>query len=774
MCCPHFTCKLKNIVLQQMTIPEINNIVEICIALDIAIVGIAYPIIIDKISNIGNKYSSDYLPELFENEFPQKKLGFKIFGKKYSYFILFLYLTIISFVPQIFKFEPLFDWNKFWLIRNSADLLVFLFSLILIVLFFIWLDRVSIYNQKSTRLLNYLIKKHHQVTDKEDGNYHLKTINEFGYYAIKSQDVHIQKTLVNFYFEEFSKSQKAQEAGEPLVFESDLYQFIFNVTSELVENDKNKLRALEHRAVSGVWILGEGFSAVKISKESYSWLWRNLNLIADKTDFIKMYWSRASQHYDTKLRPVNGNNYDLDSRTYSNQPEIKNRNAERRDFLEFNYAFGGLLMFKENYFAIKFLFRHSSSLPPNYVLLPSSMIEIFNVLHLFSENNYQLENNIEFKYPFSGLDDYWGQNIRSFIYTYIALLFIREYSLNRIYSFQDFTSQPQLPDNNTDLNYWLKNVLLFEKTVNKVSKNEKLIELLNYSEIVEKNNLENTFTNFFEELKQRIQGEIEDNQINVDLNISKVENFTKQTDLRINKALNNYKVIENTEDLSNEKDVTKFGVNGLNTLYSKVAFTKDNSHMNYDTFLASSVVTNKIDYFIPNSFLTARTKQYLFKEQELKSAIKKLKINDLYVIVAINPSYGKLELLEEHKKYIIKINLTNNRVSDTFFVLKKSELPTIKNLEFDDEEIALYKLTTRGNNIYTSVLDLNLTENDSIRESWYDKEIENDLRKKVVLTIAFKTVIIWKNIRNVVQINIFSSYSEQGILNNLNDIEPVE
>ncbi len=757
-----------------MVLPEINNIVEICITLDIAIVGIAYPIIIDKISNIGIKYSSDYLSELFENEFPQKEIGLKIFGKKLSYFILFLYLTIIAFIPQIFKFQPLYDWDKFWLIRNSADLIVFVFSLILIVLFFMWLDKISIYNHKSTRLLNYLIKKHHQIADKDDGNYHLKTINEFGYYAIKSQDVHIQKTLVNFYFEEFSKIQKTQKVGEPLVFDSDLYQFIYNVTSELVENDKNKLRAIEHRAVSGVWILGEGFSAVKISKESYTWLWRNLNLIAEKTDFIKMYWSRASQHYDTKLRPINGDDFDIESGTFGNQEEIKNRDKERLDFLEFNYAFGGLLMFKRNYSTIKYLFNHSSSMPPNYVLLPSSMTEIFTVLHLFSDNNYLLENNIEFKYPFSGLDDYWGQNIREFINKYIALLFIREYSLTRIYTFQDFTSQPYLPDNNTDLNYWLKNVLLFEKTVDEISLNEKLVELLNYSGIVEKNNIENTFTDFFEELKQRIQDKIEDNQINVDLHTPKVENFTEQTDLIINQALNKYEVIENAEDLSSEDDVTKFGVNGLHTLYPKVAFTEDNSHIDYDTFLANSVVTNQIDYFIPNSFHTTRTKRYLIKEQELKSAIKKLKLNDQYAIVAINPSFGKLELLVEYKQYIIEIHSTNNRVRDTFFILKKSDLPTIKNIEFNDDEILLNKLTTRGNNIYSSVLDLNLAENKSIRERWLDNETESDLRKKVVLTIAFKTVIIWKNMRNVVQINIFSPYSEQGILNNPNDIEPLE
>lgn len=91
-----------------MKLPEIDNIVSICVALDISIIGIAYPIIIDKISNIGSKYSSDYLSELFEKEFPQKKIAIR--GRKISYFILAIYSTVISFIPLIFSFEPLIDW----------------------------------------------------------------------------------------------------------------------------------------------------------------------------------------------------------------------------------------------------------------------------------------------------------------------------------------------------------------------------------------------------------------------------------------------------------------------------------------------------------------------------------------------------------------------------------------------------------------------------------------------------------------------------------------
>jgi len=756
-----------------MKYPEIDNIVSICVALDIAIIGIAYPIIIDKISNIGSKYSSDYLSELFEKEFPQRKVN--ILGWKISYFILALYATVISFIPLIFKFEPLFGWEKYWLINNSADLLVFITTTFLIILFFIWLNKVSIYNHKSTKLLNYLVTKYNDSKETEIvENYHLKTINEFAYYAIRNQDVHIQKTLVSFYFDEFSKLQKAHDNTTPLKYPIDLYQLNYNVTSELVDSDKNKLRILEHRAVSGIWILGEGFSATSTSKESYVWLWRNINLIIDRTDFVKMYWERAHQHYDHKLRHIDGEEYNFETKLYSNQKAIDKRSEERKEFLEFNYAFGGLLMFKRNYDAIKFVFNHSTSLPPNYVLLPTHMTEIFQMLHNFSENNYLLEDKLEFKYPFYGLDDYWGQKIRFWINSFLALLFIRQFSLRPFYTFHDFKGLPNLPENTNELNYWLRNILVFENNIEKVKSNKELMDVLGYQSIIEEDSRENTFSTFLEELKAKIQEKIEYNENNITLHTPKVEQFNTKTDEILDNAFSKYQVIQNPKDISNEEDVTKFGVNGLQTNYPKQAFTEDNSHLNYDTFFANQVVKNRLDYYIPNSFLTARTKRYLFKESDLSSAIKKLKIDSNYVIVAINPSFGKLDLIKEFKDLIIHLRSSNNRVQNTFFVLKRNDLPTIKNLEFEESEIEIDSLTTRKNNVYTSVLDLNLEENNSIRERWLDRGTENDLRKQVQITIAFKTIIIWKNQRNVIQLNIYSQFQEQGILSELKDIKAME
>ena len=169
----------------------IDKIVEICVGIDIAILGIAYPIIVDKISNIGEKYSSEYLSVLFNNDFPQRVINFKLFNIRITFFKVILYATILTFLCLIFNQEPLFGWDNFF-INNSAKFIVLIFTTVLTVFFFIWLDKVSLYNGKSTSLLKYIIKKYNSLNDdSEVKTYYLKTINELTFYAIDKHRVNI-------------------------------------------------------------------------------------------------------------------------------------------------------------------------------------------------------------------------------------------------------------------------------------------------------------------------------------------------------------------------------------------------------------------------------------------------------------------------------------------------------------------------------------------------------------------------------------------------------
>lgn len=211
-----------------------ENIIEICVAIDIAILGIAYPIIVDKISNIGDKYSSEYIPVVFNDEFPQK--AFK-FIKRISIFELTIFATIFSFIFIIFRTKPLFSLDN-WFINNSANLLIFTLTTLLIVFFFIWLGKVSLYNGKSKSLLTHLIKNYNKSkADTEIQNYHLKAINELAFYAIDKQDEHLQETLLEFYYGVFANIRREHDKSKPLVYPIDLYFLVSKLNEIAVENE---------------------------------------------------------------------------------------------------------------------------------------------------------------------------------------------------------------------------------------------------------------------------------------------------------------------------------------------------------------------------------------------------------------------------------------------------------------------------------------------------------------------------------------------------------
>lgn len=216
-------------------------IIEICVAIDIAILSIAYPIIVDKISNIGDKYSSDYIPVLFNNEFPQKSVTIKISKRQYGtpFFKLTLFATLISFIFLIFNFEPLFGWDN-WIINNSAKLTVLFLTILLIVLFFIWLGKVALYNGKSKTLLTHIISNYKKSnTNTELHSYHLKAINELAFYAIEKQDEHLQETLLEFYYSVFANIRKNHDKSKPLVYPIDLY-FLVSKLNEIAAENENK------------------------------------------------------------------------------------------------------------------------------------------------------------------------------------------------------------------------------------------------------------------------------------------------------------------------------------------------------------------------------------------------------------------------------------------------------------------------------------------------------------------------------------------------------
>ena len=758
---------------------SIENVIEICVAIDIAILGIAYPIIVDKISNIGDKYQSQYIPVLFNNEFPQKSLKFVYNEKEYkvTIFKLLLVFTLVSFLFIIFKTEPLWGWDN-WLINNSANFIVITFSLVLTILFFLWLDKVILFNGKSSSLLIHIVKKYDALSaDNEIMQYYLKAINELTYYAVEKQDEHLQETLLEFYYKIFANIRRSHTKNLPLEYPVDLYFMVNKLNEESTVVQNRKLRAIEHRAVSGIWLLGEDFEEIIISEETYSWLWRNIYTICDYPRLVKMFWANSSQYYNFRLQPIH-QDYDFEAREIINKVEVERREKERKRFIEFHYALGGLVYYRKNYDLLKYFFEYSQSQPPKYVLLPESMTEIFYWFEHFRNEFKNIGTPIDLKYYFPELDNLGNRRqVNYWICSYLTILFIRQYSLNQYYTYQNFTDLPNLPNDIRELGNWLDSISFFEKCLNDVIENEELIKALGYKELVLQK--KETFKQFIEDLKEQITNKIGEQKRNAELSQEMITHFYESSYPILTEAFEVYNPIFIPLDDKHNEGRLKLSVRGAITLMSKSAFTEnDIPHLNYDTFFASSIARENIKRYIPNSFIVAKTKRYLLKREDLITSISKLiGENSEIIIVGVNIQYRVREILENSsfKDRIIHIPSTEYNSQDLLFVLRKDDLPAIEHKDLLDDEKEKLKLVPINNElkIYASVIDINKEENKEIKDKWnLDNEPDN-LDLKVQLALSFLSVIHWKDSREVIQINITSEFREQGIPNHINDIEPL-
>lgn len=541
---------------------------------------------------------------------------------------------------------------------------------------------------------------------------------------------------------------------------------------------KTKLRAIEHRAVSGVWLLGEDFEDITISEETYSWLWRNIYTICDNPRLVKMFWANSSQYFDFRLQSINTDYTPKNGEVVkTNLEQVEKRNEERKRFLEFHFALGGLLLYKKQYETINYIFEYSQSQPPKYPLLPETTTEIFQWSEYFG-NEFKHRTPIDFKYYFPELDNLGNRaQVNFWICSYITVLFLRQYSLHQYYTFQNFTSQPTLPNDVLELSCWLDNASFFERCLNKVLSNKELIANLEFEKTIEKFGEEiSLFTN---NLKTEIKSKIGQEKLNAELSEDKIQNFYSQSNEIISKAFEVYKPIFATKEAEYSKSELKLTVNGERTLMSKSAFTdKDIPHLNYDTVFAAAISTNNIRRLIPNAFFKAKTKRYLLNKENILIALTKIiSNNNNVVIIGVNIGYQTKEILDisKFKDIIIHIPSTEYHSQDTLFILRRKDLPVIEHKELkEDEKTELQlKCINEELKLYASIIDINKDENKVIKDKWNLENEANNQDLKVQLAIAFLSIIYWKNEREIIQINISSEYREQGIQNDINDVVPI-
>lgn len=616
---------------------------------------------------------------------------------------------------------------------------------------------------------------------------HFKALTDVFLNSITRKNYTLVSTISRFLYDAYKK-ERDKAGHKPVVYPNSYYELIYKTIEELAQLNNRKFASIEKKTVGGIWLLGE-LQGSKISDNTYTWLWRNLILAIqyEKDNMILDHWETSHQYISYSLGFIQPDyDYSSGKLEVKNNEQVNNRKQEREKFLEFHYALGGLLMYKNRYSCIKQIFEYTTSHPPKYELLPDSMSDIFHFYNEFRDPYEMKYPWISSQYPFPDLR---GMNsdyvIKKWISSYFAVLFLRQYTIAPYLITMKPLDFPALPKTQSEIKNWIDGLDFFKKLVSEHLNNKELISSMNLDFITpewSESNHKKHPLDFIDSLKEKLLNEYQQNAITIPISKEKIAQFENSTKEIIEKRINSFNKVSRKADISGETD--KWYVNGQRMLQSKDAFSENPEvhHIDFDSFIAS-VLSRNISDGIASTFFYKKSETYLLKQEDIFKAIDKLNINNEYLIVSFGINiehyinYLKIPNLSLQNYKDIEIHSYNGSrlVDSSLFLLKKTDLPFISTKAIEKVQIdkySLYKISD-SINLYTSILDLNETSEEIFNKNKDGKE-EDEIRKSVLMSIIISTEIKWKKNVNVINLIEYSKYRQKGLPNNLNEIAKEE
>lgn len=742
--------------------------IRIYISFVAVLLGAAYPIIIQAISNLDEKYSSIFILQIFKSEIKQK------------WFTISLVVCLVCIFIWTMHFQPLFEVSTTsWLnifVNKSAVLLVIITTIILIS-YFIYVVNVGLKYHNAIDLVQRFQKKH--INDKEKEYHHFRALSDILFYAVRNQNVNIVKTISEFYYQEYEKIRKKHTIGE-LKFPPAYYDIVYKIIEELMTNDDRKFSSLAYRSAGGIWLLGE-FKHCKISEETYYWLWRNLAIVCEnnRNGMIMYFWKHSHRYMGFQLSEIDPE-YSFENFEITNQAEIEARVKERERFLEFFYALGGLLLYRSNYDCLERCLNYSTSIPEKYELLPSTMDEIFSKYMYFRDPYNRNNDQIRNRYFFPQLEGINADGIiGSWICKYTALLFLRQYQIQSILITDTPLAYPKIPVTQRERKWWIENLEHFKNLVTNHLVNQDLMKQIKLDFLTKEWCKENSKTyplEFIDKLKTKVQSEFEKTRIEQTVSDAKVSEFVESTKSIIKRTFEHINQINNKNEV--QEDYNKRFIFGEKDLFPKEAFNEEQgvSYLDTDKITAQKAAS-KVYRGLSEIFFTFKSQIYLIKYEEIFQAIRNLGLTEKYIIVAFVRNIDHYDdVFDGEQKIdgvdsIVFTEYNYHLLEDSFFIMKKEDLPKVLFQKTPKEQVDKYDLTLslKSFNLFTSIVDLNTKE--VLREEILEYNNTNDLKSYVLASVDFKCEFRISQTAKIMQIMVHQSFSDRGAPNHLKDIK---
>lgn len=754
-------------------------IADFAIPIVIAIFALAFPMLFQTASRIDDKYNSTLLIKVFRKDWICKC------------FIYILLSALICCGLWILQLPRLIDCGEIIniLIDNSALILLLLLTVVLVLMTICSMWLMYIYYMPD-KLLERLIEQYHSVQGK-DKKIYFEAISKILFYSIKKEGEPLARQLQDFYCEEFISCRKDKKDKENKIIEYPdyFYDVMFDANECLCQRERKSI-SWYNSSFYDFFI--DEFQHTIISEKTFSFVWKCLrqSIFYQKDEFIFSYWCSAHQYMIFWLEPIK-TKFD-ESFKVTNQTDIDRRNDERERILEFHYALGGLLMMKEKYALINQIMSWSNSTPPKYVLVPETMEEVIKrFMEVEQKGGYKNPFYYEQKYPFPDISGVNANNIiKMWIKRYIAILFLRQYTLHEYFVYSRTLEMPNPPQTLSEKRCWLEELDILKRFVLEYLSDISCLKSLNLEALGSPdwftNNNKTKPEELIEGLKNKVEYSAEQKKANQKLDLQKIEQLNDASKKILTNCFDYYKQLFSNHIADSEPHKSLF-YGGRYEISDKMAFAEDQDmgYANFDSIYAKIIAT-EFRHNMPSVFrVYYKTTYYILAEKDIFLAIDNLQLDcQKFTIVSVGVnlySYKSNGVTIEGNglwKYngipIVELGNTQiDAVNNSLFVMQNEDLPCILHNEINEDIIKKYRLKPIDDtyHIYTNVIDLH--ENSNIQKEVREKTFIQDLDKSVLVCVDVNTEVRCKMNAKCIQLKVFSQFDNIGNPNVVNDVKNI-
>lgn len=353
-----------------------------------ALMGMAYPLILQAIQRIDEMYKSTKLAAFF-----LKQWFFRLFSG-----LLLLTIPVSIIAPFLLYYYRDFS----WLMVLSAVHAIIVFALAISAFILFKYIIMTTNPRKFTKYLEHKLNGAHPP---------LTEIFQILKYASDKEDDELfdyAAGIIQVYLVAYRKNKDDETATEVWKMLRELYK----------QHTKRDNHFFSTRNLIATYFLPV-VEHIDLSEEEYIYIWQSIDAVlhADNESWVKAYWSLADQYYRFSLN--------------HNAADYKERQWQKTRFKEQHFMIGALLSYNKKYELLSQLMYFSYTLPPEYVLVPSTFISVVSQLkHLIKMKDYPL--NLTKRYIMIGAtqdissDDF----ILGYAYKYTSLLLIRLFTVN--------------------------------------------------------------------------------------------------------------------------------------------------------------------------------------------------------------------------------------------------------------------------------------------------------------------------------------------------------